>query len=462
MLPPPDLPSGVYSSVSLDLYWVEESGHFTAILTACAITDGGVLVCWRGTNNDGRVEQTFEHSPGGYVDTQAFENNTCVVTAGGEAMCAGWAGDGSARYPALAAGWEFVCAITEAGGIQCADHGLHRFSIGGDAGKRRVTQPPTPAPGRRYEAVSVSSSGSPYACALTDLGEANCWRSTGNKVAYPDLPPGGHVAVSDGYGHTCALTADGQVVCWGWNNFGQADVPEGRYTAVSAGFASTCALNEAGEAVCWGQFLLGESWMVPSQEQYRAISTGYYGGCALTVQGIPACQGSPSPSEALPTSLVAITVSWTGHACALSEEGEVACWGGNSRGESDVPPGSWSAIDAGDLQTCGIDDAGRARCWGAHSGQLPDAPAGRYVAVETSGYDVCLLTDDGQVYCRDEEDWESGMGLRRLDVEDRIVELSIGIGRKCALTEAGSVICWGNTEYSSAPYLNRHGYQPRW
>ena len=460
LLPLPSLPSGGYSAVSLDLYWVDESGHFTAILTACATTDGGDLVCWRGTNNDGRVEQTVEHSPGNYVDAQVVESNTCVVTAAGEALCAGWAGDGSSRYTALAAGLEFVCAVTQAGGIQCADHGLYRVSIGGDAGQSSVMQPPTPMPGRRYETVSVSSPGShTYVCALTDLGEADCWRSTDNKVAYSDPPFGGYVAVSDGNGHTCALTEDRQVVCWGWNNFGQADVPEGRYTAVSAGFASTCALNEAGEAVCWGRFPAGELWTVPSQERYRAISAGYSGGCVLTVQGIPACQSSPSPSEALPTSFTSLTVSWTGHACALSESGEAVCWGGNSRGESDVPPGSWKAIDAGDLQTCGIDHAGRASCWGALSGQLPDAPTGRYVAVETSGYEVCLLTDAGQVHCRDAGGWEGDAALRRLDVEARVWQISVGLHRGCALTEEGSVICWGETDYGNSPYLNRHGYQ---
>ncbi len=472
-LPPPDLPSGVYSAVSLDSSYVEESDHYSATLTACATTEDGDLVCWRGTDSDGRVEEVVEHTPGDYVDVQVLDYAICAVTANGRARCADWAGDGSTNYTGLAAGGDFVCATTEASGIQCADHGLFSDGIGGYSGKRSVMQPPAPAPDGRYEAVSVGSSPalvsvgsggafSIYACALTYMGEADCWRSTENKVAYPDPPPGRYVTVSDGFGHTCALTEDGHLACWGWNNYGQTDVPEGRYTAVSAGFSSTCALNEAGQAVCWGQLPGGESWEFPSQERYRTISTGYYFGCALTVQGRPACPGWQSLSEVPATSLAAITVSWTGHACVLSEEGEVACRGGTSRGESDVPPGSWKAIDAGDHETCGIDDAGRATCWGARSGQLPDAPTGRYVAVQTSGYEVCLLTDAGQVYCRDEEDRESGIGLRRLNMEARVVEISVGLHRGCALTEAGSVICWGDTEYWSDPFLNRHGYQPRW
>ena len=471
-LPLPDLPPGVYSAVSLDSSYVEESSHYKADLTACATTEDGNLVCWRGTDSDGRLEEAVEHTPGDYVDVQVLEYAICAVAANGRARCADWVGDGSTGYTGLAAGGDFVCATTEAGGIQCAHHGLLSSGIGGYSGKGSVMQPPTPAPDGRYEAVSMGSSRalvsvgsgvafSTYACALTDLGEVDCWRSTENKVAYPDPPPGRYVAVSDGFGHTCALTEDGHVACWGWNNYGQTDVPEGRYTAISAGFSSTCAVNEAGEAACWGHLPDGESWRAPSQERYRAISTGYYSGCGLTVEGRPACPGWQPLSEVPPTSFVAVTVSWTGHACVLSEEGEVACWGGNSRGESDVPPGSWRAIDAGDHQTCGIDDAGRAVCWGARSGQLPDAPAGGYVAVATSGYGACLLTDAGQVYCRDREDWESGAGLRRLDVDARIVEISVGLHRGCALTEAGSVTCWGDTEYWNDPFLNRHGYQPR-
>ena len=462
-LSPPVLPAGIYTTISLSYDTLEdESGFIGGILKACATSDGGDIACWRlERTNAGDVEEAVDVRQGGYVDAQVAPwswGATCALTANGEATCGRWASDPSTRYTALAVGDRFVCAVTGDGRVECANHGL-RYEIFGEGGEVELMRPPVPEPGRRYTSVSVRDS---TACALTESGEADCWGTTANLVAYPDPPPGGYVAVSDGYGHTCALTADGQVTCWGWNNFGQADVPEGRYTAVSAGFASTCALNEAGEVVCWGRFPWGEPWTVSSQGQYRAISTGYDGGCVLTVQGELACEGwdlggFPEPPA---TSFAAITVSWTGHACALTEDGEAFCWGGNVHGEVDVPPSTWTAIDAGDRQTCGIDDAGRASCWGTRSGQLPDAPTGHYVAVGTNGYDVCLLTDAGQVYCRNEEDWESGTPLRRLDVDARVLQVSVGKHRTCALTEAGLLTCWGDTEYwRSQPYLNRYGYQ---
>jgi alpha-tubulin suppressor-like RCC1 family protein len=69
----------------------------------------------------------------------------------------------------------------------------------------------------------------------------------------------------------------------------------------------------------------------------------------------------------------------TRHACAIAENGALACWGlggaadpadgsdpnGESWGQAVPPSGSFVAVSAGTFHTCGIQDDGAVICWGA-------------------------------------------------------------------------------------------------
>ena len=50
------------------------------------------------------------------------------------------------------------------------------------------------------------------------------------------------------------VQANGTLVCFGHNDYGQCDVPEnlGRITAVAAGYDHTCAVQADGTLVCFG------------------------------------------------------------------------------------------------------------------------------------------------------------------------------------------------------------------
>ena len=58
----------------------------------------------------------------------------------------------------------------------------------------------------------------PYACALTEAGEADCWAAQTRLLPAPDPPPARYTAVVDATFHTCALTDAGEILCWGWNH----------------------------------------------------------------------------------------------------------------------------------------------------------------------------------------------------------------------------------------------------
>ena len=63
------------------------------------------------------------------------------------------------------------------------------------------------------------------------------------------------VVVCCGSGHTAAVRADGTVVCWGNNDYGQCNVPVVLDSVVmlSCGGDHTAAVRADGSVVCWGR-----------------------------------------------------------------------------------------------------------------------------------------------------------------------------------------------------------------
>ena len=133
------------------------------------------------------------------------------------------------------------------------------------------------------------------------------------------------------------------------------------------------------------------------------------------------------------------------HACAVTEDSEAACWGGNEHGQAEAPRGRYTAISAGEEHTCAVAASGEIVCWGRDIGEQP--PPGRYKAVSTSGVHACALTEDGEAVC-----WGGPNYFGQTDAPfGRYVAISVGFRygegahptNSCALTEDGEVVCWG-------------------
>ena len=62
------------------------------------------------------------------------------------------------------------------------------------------------------------------------------------------------VAIAAGESHSLALTAEGRVVAWGGNYYGQTNVPSGlsNVVAIAAGWYHSLALTAEGRVVAWG------------------------------------------------------------------------------------------------------------------------------------------------------------------------------------------------------------------
>jgi alpha-tubulin suppressor-like RCC1 family protein len=333
--------------------------------------------------------------------------------------------------------------------------------------------------------VTALAVGYGHTCALTRSGAVWCWGlndkgqlGDGSRTNRP-IPvevrglSGGVAAIAAGGRHTCALTREGGVKCWGENQSGQlgdgtlADHPapvdvvglNGIATAVAAGAGHTCALIDSGAVQCWGWDAAGQL------------------GDGKTLDN-----KIPVNVKGLDATITAVAAGYK-HTCALTEDGEMRCWGLNAAGQlgdgttttsgspvSVVGLGSpVLSLSAGDGHTCALMKNHAVKCWGDNSaGQLGD-DTGRNSAVPVpvigltdgalavsagSGH-TCAVTESGP------KCWGRNLfGQLGNDTLDNslhpvavvgfsltAVSLAVGGNHTCGVTAGGGVRCWGNNAF---------------
>ena len=72
-----------------------------------------------------------------------------------------------------------------------------------------------------------------------------------------------------------------------------------------------------------------------------------------TATAMPTATPTPTP-EPVPGPRALSVTTGEGHACALTEDGAVVCWGENAYGETDAPEGTYIDVSAGWNHTCAI------------------------------------------------------------------------------------------------------------
>ena len=288
---------------------------------ACGLTHAGGVICW-GDNNNGELG-----------NASAISNGTPVQVNG---LASG--------VTAIAAGYNHTCALTNSGGVLCwgGNHfGQLGNSTGMDPYPGVPFVPfvgdiyPTPQAVPGLSGVTAIAAGFNFTCAVTAGGAVQCWgdnrlgqlgnNSTAVSVATPVVQVSsltGVKAISVGENHACALTTTGGVLCWGENNYGQlgnnstanALTPvqanlTGGVTAIAAGYYHTCAINSSGGVQCWGNNGSGQL-------------------------GNNSTSNSPIPVQVagLTSGIVGIAAGGV-ESCALNSAGGVQCWGGGGNGQ---------------------------------------------------------------------------------------------------------------------------------
>lgn len=333
-------------------------------------------------------------------------------------------------------------------------------------------------PGFKAWTVAV---GDGFACGLDALLAAWCWGSNAHGVfgdttvastGTPVVIPGGHTfsSIVAGADFACGLTDSvaAQAWCWGADDHGQRGVSGTpapaptlvsgglTWTAIAAGGQTACGIAADSTAWCWGINGYGQVGDATSGTD-RTAPVAVAGGLKFR----------------------RLAVSAT-HACGISVEGRLWCWGRNADRElgadstatfytRPVPVATtdttgWTTVIAGGFHTCAV-SVGITWCWGAGNqgqmgtGSVIATDVATPLAVDSTHAFVALGADsastvglgaDGRAF------WWGNRGsltaptttdrslVPRLVPTNKFSTIATGRSVSCGVsTSNGYVYCWG-------------------
>lgn len=444
----------------------------------CALTALGRVYCWGGYS--AAAPEIVNGLGNQVVQLAVGEFHTCALTSAGKVMCWGYnieGGLGNGTYTdsdtpvvAIESGAKQItvygyssCAAMTTGEVKCWGDGRRGQLGDGKSDPENghnsnvpvnvLTLDNTPLKG-----ASQVSLGLTHGCAVVGNG-VDCWGTNrfgqlGIGAVYAGSRPlaasvlnaaGGEALsgvdrVETGEAFACAHLTSGRIKCWGQNFVGQV----GNGTTANAASIPVTVLNESGTAPLEGAVRVttgnNHACAFTSWEADHPFTCwghdamGQLGAGAITgYQSLPRPVSDISGLQVGGTSAVKQIVAGGAHTCSFTTGDGLKCWGSNINGQlgsgattnSQVPlnvAGLGSNVTGfalGQNFTCAIISWGRVKCWGENThGQLGNgAKADQSTPVMTI--------------------------LPAVTVH----QIAAGDGHACALTLAGSVLCWGDNTY---------------
>lgn len=123
--------------------------------------------------------------------------------------------------------------------------------------------------------------------------------------------------------------------------------------------------------------------------------------------------------------------------CGLSEKGKVACLGGNNRVVGYEPSGNYSVVEAGFNHACAISSDGSLDCWGDMVGEKPQ---GRFISLALGENRSCALGYNGIVTCWGSNNFSMPQRLKGTFFEAIVAKRSVFCG---VVSSNYSLLCWG-------------------
>jgi hypothetical protein len=357
---------------------VATSATHTAVLLG-----RGEIITWYVDDQYG-AEVTLPAGP--YVEVVAGNRIVCGRRANGAVSCDGWNGSGTVRAPTfsfqrISAGVLDACGITSSGAAVC--WGEHYLG-------------PLPSIVRGFALDRVA------ACWLDAAGTITCTGAWHEDAPAP--PRGAFRALSLDGTDGCAIDVAGDVQCWGFR--APQFPPDKNFVSIDVGLNGACGLTRDGKAFCPST----DPLMPPELPgTWKSVSMGTAFACGITTAAEVGCYGDGNRGgggvNGSPRQHYASIVAGYEHACAIVDDGTVACWGYDTAGETSPPAGLHATrLALSEKKSCALDTTGAIVCWGRQDGGT--LPTGPFVDLftSTSGEDdepapVCGLTASSELRC---------------------------------------------------------------
>ncbi|KYG69501.1 hypothetical protein AZI87_09990 [Bdellovibrio bacteriovorus] len=493
----------------------------------CGITINNKLRCW-GSNSYGEIGKgTTSPIPSDPVEVDGATDykyvsvgadGSCAVTSTHKLRCWGNNGNGAlptggsfntpqdvdstTDYSMVAVGSSHSCAVTMTGQLKCWG-GANSWGQIGDGTNIAKSSPTNVDSSETFVSVAVNTDTNATSrgttCALTTGKVLYCFGfndagqvadgTSGNSRRSPTLSDGGMLydKIALGAGRVCGIPTSGYLRCWG--NFGFDSGASQQYNSFGAG-------HNIGFFSRWGEFFKDFNFDTVSfggGGHHDTVACGIsnkklycWGTTEVMGDGTTATVRRPAPVLIdADTNYVQVASRHSSDHCAITESGDLKCWGRNHYGElgSSSVPSTGSAprvnvptlVDPGykyvhvsmeNHGTCGVTTTGDLRCAGFNgSGQLGDgtitavaafktidAPT-KYKTVERGFNHTCGITTTGMLKCwGTNTNGHLGIGNTTnnpnpTEVDPGVTYKSISLGSTytCGVTTAGKLKCWGGS-----------------
>lgn len=272
---------------------------------------------------------------------------------------------------------------------------------------------------------------------------------------------------------TCAVLDDTSVRCWGDNMTGL--LGSGRF---DGGHTSKPTIVRTEPEVGASATVEGHE-RDPELRGARQVVVMARGACALMIDGTLRCWGQGWPSLDMKIKVSARTIprfdhlteiaSSEGFLCLRSDTGIVTCGGDGPNGVVPLPAPA-TRLAVGTESACALLDDGTIACWPTRDTRefvvrrQPEIRGARSVSITRNG--GCAELADGSARCwgrerpgvvavaeapRHECELTVGGMLRYAHNSNvhvpNVVAFDVGAGHVCALLRDGGLTCWGETDY---------------